>query len=142
VDELIGNYLDRMSRADEAFLKDPTYNAHVGWLRRTLSLADMAMQDRGVPDEDRRYVLTVAMYGSPDEEAAMARIAERQRLIEESMRRPMPPIPPDVLAAFMHDPSRGHTEQPGRTADPSWKPQPAPADDSWIEMDRLEGGKR
>lgn len=101
VDDLIDGYLDRMSRAAEAYRNEPWYHAQVTWMRRTLGLADMAMQDRGVPEEDRKYVLTVAVYGSPDEDTAMAKIEERKRLIEESMRRPPKmTIPEEWLSQF------------------------------------------
>lgn len=110
VEDLIDGYLDRMSRAAEAYHNEPWYHAQLTWMRRTLGLADMAMQDRGVPEEDRRYVLTVAVYGSPDEDAAMAKIAERKRLIEEYSRQ-MPNFTATV---------------------------PPLTDDSWIKIGRLE----
>lgn len=76
--EMIRRWLERMPQASRAYHEDPTFHAQVSWLRRMLSLLDMALEDEGIGEETRLRVARTVIYGGPDESQALARIEEMQ----------------------------------------------------------------
>lgn len=80
-DQVISRYLRRMPGAKEAHALDPQYHAQISLLRRMLSVADMVMEDEGVPEEIRLRVIRTIMYGSPDEGAAERQQATHTKLV-------------------------------------------------------------
>jgi hypothetical protein len=89
VDELIDRYLDRVHRASEADLMDATYHAMIGWMRRLLTSVDMVMEDEGIPEAIRLRIIRAAIYGAPDETAALDRIDAHRRAAEATASRPV-----------------------------------------------------
>lgn len=80
-DEVISRYLSRMPGAQEANALNAEYHAQIALLRRLLTVADLVMEDEGVPESVRLRVLRTVMYGSPDEGAAERQQVDRAKLV-------------------------------------------------------------
>lgn len=103
VREAVDRYIDRFPEVREAVHTDPVTAALFKHIRRCLVQADVAMQDEGLPAVQRRRVITAALYGSVDEDAAVARRAEHDTKHRELSglitRWPAGPVDPDASAA-------------------------------------------
>lgn len=89
VDEVLSAYFRRYGDAEKAYQQDPLTHAHVQWLNRTITMMDIAMADEGVPEETRRRVLRMVVYGSAgDPNAALDRMADREEQIMRLSAQP------------------------------------------------------
>lgn len=79
----VQRYFQRFPELDAAQSSDPMARALFVHIERALKQADMAMQDEGFNRTSRRRVITAALYGSVDGEAAMDRVNEHKRLAAE-----------------------------------------------------------
>ncbi|WP_055588658.1 hypothetical protein [Peterkaempfera griseoplana] len=91
VDGIINRYLDHMPGASGAYLQDPAYHRDVVFLRRALALADLAMEDQGVPAESRARVIRTVVCGSPNEDEANARIEQHLADVKRATQGPLHP---------------------------------------------------
>ena len=91
VQHAIDRYESRMPNAREARLTDPHYAYQAQVLRETLEIADMAMEDEGIPESSRRRVVSTILYGGPSEADAILR--EHQ---QAQFRRAMFATPPSM----------------------------------------------
>jgi flagellar biosynthesis regulator FlaF len=76
VREAIHRYMMRFPDAGNAALNDPMFAALWKQMERTLVAADIAMQDEGLDHEQRRRVVSSALYGGPDAEEALQRMTQ------------------------------------------------------------------
>ncbi|MFJ6730012.1 hypothetical protein ACIQPQ_34445 [Streptomyces sp. NPDC091281] len=80
VDRTLDAYLRSRGLAGAAYHQDPSYRAHVEWLRGVLAALHTAMEDEGVhPAARDRIVHRVLYEAGPGEQDAAARLAERER---------------------------------------------------------------
>jgi hypothetical protein len=86
VDDLISSYVRQGATAGAAYRGDATFHAEMQMARRWLSAMNDAMRTEGVSSEARERVLRTVIYGVPDPDVAVNRMAERQRRIEELER--------------------------------------------------------
>lgn len=80
----IDRYLQRMSNAREAMLKDPQYHWQMEWARRNLELMNLALDNEGIPEDIRVRVIRTVLYGTADESEALRRIDQTQRLMQKA----------------------------------------------------------
>lgn len=83
-------YEERMPGTARARNHDPHFNYQTTWLRHMLSLADVVMEDGGVPVEVRERVVRCLLYGSPNPAEAELRM-EQQELLTEALKMQPPP---------------------------------------------------
>lgn len=74
----VRRYFDRFPDLQFARTGDAVTAALFKHLERALVQADIAMQDEGLSADARRRVVTSALYGSVDEEAAIGRMRDAQ----------------------------------------------------------------
>lgn len=85
VREAIERYEKRMPGASRARVRDPHFGYQTTWLRHMLDLADMAMEDEGVPEEVRAKVVRGVLYGYPNPADAELRV-QQQELLTEALK--------------------------------------------------------
>lgn len=91
-------YRRRMPGAAKAAATDPMYHFQTTWLRSMLDLADMVMEDEGVPPEVRRKVVRGLLYGSPNVADAELRVEQREVMVRHLLETPvMLTVPADLL---------------------------------------------
>lgn len=73
----------RIPGADRIRLSDPIAHFQTHYIDTMLTLADMAMEDEGIPEETRQRVIRTVVYGSPNPADVELRIAQH----EENMAR-------------------------------------------------------
>jgi hypothetical protein len=93
-------YRCRMAGAGKASATDPMYQFQTTWLRSMLDLADMVMEDEGVPSEVRRKVVRGVLYGSPNVADAELRVEQREVTVRHLRETPVNPL---VLAEFLNE---------------------------------------
>lgn len=77
VDSVIRDYLARYPGAEFAYVQDTLYHREVTLLRSVLTLADMGMEDEGIPEETRVRVVRGALRGAiGDPGEAAQRVAD------------------------------------------------------------------
>lgn len=84
---VLNEYIEQHPVARKAALRnDPFFKAQMETLKRTLTLLETALRIEGLgPDACRRIVNTV-VYGSPEAEAAIRRMADHEAQIELAKR--------------------------------------------------------
>lgn len=82
VRQAVGRWRERFPEIDEVLNHDPYANHALKLIEDMLVRADVAMQDEGLDDDQRRRVATAALYGSVDVEKAHRDMADRQRQLE------------------------------------------------------------
>jgi len=81
-------YQRRMSGAGKAASTDPMYQFQTTWLRSMLDLADMVMEDEGVPPDVRRRVVRGVLYGSPNVADAELRVQQHEVMVQHLSETP------------------------------------------------------
>jgi hypothetical protein len=93
VREAVGRYRNRFPDTAFALHHDPMTAAMFRMLERALVQADMAMQDEGLDHDQRRRVVSAALYGSVDEDEAASRMADRREKVA-TLRTQVASLPP------------------------------------------------
>jgi hypothetical protein len=75
-DAVVKDYLDRIPRGHEVYLKDPLFHSHMTWLRTMLPILDHQLQADGVSEAARQRAVDTLVYGTPDIEEAIGRLAQ------------------------------------------------------------------
>lgn len=86
----VARYLRRFPEERDALHTDAVTAAMFKHIERCLVQADIAMQDEGLNPQQRLRVITAALYGSIDEEAAVARRTERDAMLQQALAAPVP----------------------------------------------------
>jgi CHASE3 domain sensor protein len=92
VREAVQRWLQRFPDTAAAVMTDPVSAQTLKILENSLVQADMAMQDEGIDFTVRRRIISAALYGSIDEEGAVARERAR-REAQEWLAHPTNPTP-------------------------------------------------
>lgn len=82
VEDVIRRYEERMPGASRARHLDPLYHHQVAWMRSMLRLADIAMEDEGMPSETRARVIRTVVYGGPNPEDSELRVELNEELVK------------------------------------------------------------
>jgi hypothetical protein len=98
VRDAFARYVQRFPEVREATLFDPMTSAMFKQMERMLVCADMAMQDEGLDPDQRRRVISAALYGGPNEESAARALDDRKKQMEtiKSLRLRGAPVPEDL----------------------------------------------
>lgn len=79
---ILNDYVARHPAARAALFGDPVFKVQMDSLRRTLDLLVPALRREGVDPVSARRVVNTVVYGSPDPDAAIERMAEEYRQVE------------------------------------------------------------
>jgi hypothetical protein len=88
VDGLIGEYLRHDLVAGTAYRGDGEFHAEMAAVRRWLASMDAAMDAERIGEEVRERVLRTVVFGTPDPDVAVERMARRRRMAEDLACRP------------------------------------------------------
>lgn len=80
---------ERMADTSRARLLDPHFNYQTTLLQHVLDLADMVMEDEGVPQEVRARVVRCVLYGSPNPVDAELRMRQQEAMTEVLKTQPI-----------------------------------------------------
>lgn len=92
VNEALDRFRARMPAPGAAERLDPVYHWKDQWMKRMLSMVDIAMEDEGVPDDVRRRVVRTLLFGAPDETDATLRIEMTEQQKQDLMRMSPRPV--------------------------------------------------
>jgi hypothetical protein len=86
VRQTVERYVARTPGMSESYLHDPQQHALIHILKRTLIHVDRAMEGEGLDPAARQRIISTALFGGPDEEAALRRVEETRQQFEGDMR--------------------------------------------------------
>lgn len=87
-DRLMSDYVDRHPAAQMALRDDPTFHFQMESLRRTIDLLLPALRREGMDPMSARRVVNTILYGVPEPDAALLRMAEREAVLERLRTEP------------------------------------------------------
>lgn len=81
-EQILGRFQSEIPNAHRARVNDTRYQDHVELMRRLLAIADLEMENQGVPESARQTVLRAIVYGGLDPAEAIRRIEQMQVMTE------------------------------------------------------------
>jgi len=97
VRDVIERYEQRMPGAGHARQQDAQYAHQWRWMQSMLTVADMAMEDEGVPEDVRARVIRTVVYGGPDVADAELRMELNEAAVKRLAEQPPWLVVPDDL---------------------------------------------
>ncbi|MET9222343.1 hypothetical protein ABZX65_26765 [Streptomyces sp. NPDC003300] len=85
---VLNKYIERVPAAHKAVLNDPPFKVHMEWLDRVLRLSVPAMRREGLDPRACNRVVNTIVYGAPEPDAAIERIADQHAKLETLKRAP------------------------------------------------------
>lgn len=101
-DAVIDEYVRRHPAAQRAVAFDPAFQMQMESLRRTIDLLVPALRREGLDPMAARRVVNTIVYGVPDPDASIMRMAERDVQIAKAMTEPITFHVPAELAASLN----------------------------------------
>jgi hypothetical protein len=95
---VLNEYIERVPVAREAASTDPLFQAHMKWLDQFLRQAVPAMRREGLDRFACDRVVNTVVYGAPEPDAAIERVADRNAKLE-ALRWATPALGLDAEAA-------------------------------------------
>lgn len=82
-DAVLDEYVARHPVARAALMGDPLFVAHLEWMRRSFALLESALCREGLDRVAIRRVVNTLVYGAPDPDAALGRMADFQVRLQQ-----------------------------------------------------------
>jgi hypothetical protein len=99
--DVLDDYVKRHPAARAAVESDPLFTAQMELLRRTIDLLLPALRREGLDPVAARRVINTIVYGVPEPDAAVLRMAERDAQLAEAMIQPaVLHVPAELAKSF------------------------------------------
>lgn len=87
-DRILDDYVDRHPAAQMGLRDDPVFHAQMHWFKQTLDLLEPALYREGLHRAAVVRVVNTLVYGVPDPDASIMRMAEARVDLAEALMAP------------------------------------------------------